>query len=324
MIETSSFIYQSILNGDHTHQVVGRDFKSDDLQEGQTIWQHLDISDPDALNWLNTKAGIEPLICDALCAEETRPRSLKSSNGLMVVLRGVNLNPGQDSEDMVSIRIWVEKNRVLSVRRRNLVAIHDIVDELEMRQGPCNPAEFLTVLIDKLADRIGDFVNDIDDALSHIEDTLADMNASDFHEKLGPLRRKIAVIRRYMSPQRDALDRLNFIESNILDNQHRQRLREESDRVSRYLEDLDLARERSVVLQEAFMTQMAQEQNNRMYALSIISAIFLPLGFLTGLLGINVGGMPGADNPQAFWVFVLGMIVMVGFQFWILKKLKWL
>ena len=77
------------------------------------------------------------------------------------------------------------------------------------------------------------------------------------------------------------------------------------------------------MLQEAFLAQIAQQQNNRMYMLSILSAIFLPLGFLTGLLGINVGGMPGAENGDAFWIFVAMLGVMVCFQFWILRKLKW-
>ncbi len=40
-----------------------------------------------------------------------------------------------------------------------------------------------------------------------------------------------------------------------------------------------------------------------MYLLSVITAIFLPLGFLTGLFGINLGGMPGAEYKWGFWIF---------------------
>ncbi|MFT6724944.1 MAG: zinc transporter, partial [Arenicella sp.] len=128
---------------------------------------------------------------------------------------------------------------------------------------------------------------------------------------------------RYLAPQRDVLDRLKHIDSTIFSERDQQRLRDESDRVTRYLEDLDLARERAVVLQEAFLAQIAQQQNARMYVISILSAIFLPLGFLTGLLGINIGGIPGAANPNAFWVFVVVLVVIVGFQFWVFRKLKW-
>jgi zinc transporter len=323
MTRTSPFVYQTILNGDHTHENIDG-LIANDLSENQTLWQHLDLNESAALDWLNNKSGLEPLILDALCAEETRPRSFKAANGLLVVLRGLNTNPGHNPEDMVSVRMWIEKNRILTVRRRTILSVQDIVQDLDKGLGPRNAPEFLTELIDKMANRVGDFVGGIEDDLSDLEEKADTIGAQEFRSVLGSLRRQIAVVRRYMSPQRDALDRLNFVESNVLSDRDRQCLREESDRVSRYLEDLDLARERAVVLQEAFMTQIAQQQNNRMYVLSIISIIFLPLGFLTGLLGINIGGIPGAQHPQAFWFFVTGLIVIVGFQFWLLRKFKWL
>jgi zinc transporter len=323
MTERDIFIYQTVLKGDHTHEIVEGQAQGD-LADNQTLWQHLDLNEPLTLNWLHDDAGLEPSILDALCAEETRPRSFKAKDGLLVVLRGVNTNPGHNAEDMVSIRVWIEKNRILSVRRRPIMSIQDIMHDLDEGQGPRNAAEFLTELIDKMANRVGDFVGSIDDELSETEENIEAMDAKEFRSRLGSLRRQIAVVRRYMAPQRDALDRLNHVESSVLADRDRQRLREESDRVSRYLEDLDLARERAVVLQDAFMTQIAQQQNNRMYALSILSAIFLPLGFLTGLLGINIGGMPGAENPNAFWIFAVGLTMIVGFQFWLLRKFKWL
>ena len=316
------FIHRIVLNGDHTHTVVDKP-KMPDLVEGQTSWWHMDLSEPSALDWLSHSANLDPLVLDALTAEETRPRSFWAKDGLFLVLRGVNMNPGHDAEDMVTVRLWMQKDRILSVRRRPILSVQDIVADLAASRGPRNTAEFLTELIDKMANRIGDFVNGIEDELSDCEENLESIAAKDLRARLGSLRRQIAVVRRYMAPQRDALDRLNHIETDILSARDRQRLREESDRISRYLEDLDLARERGVVLQEAFMSQIAQEQNSRMYALSIITAIFLPLGFLTGLLGINVGGMPGADNPLAFWIFVAMLGGIITIQFWLFKKLKW-
>lgn len=322
MSEQAEFVYQTVLNGDQTNSPVDQ-VNPSHFEEGKTVWQHIDLSEPSTRLWLEQDAGLESAVLDVLTAEETRPRSFRVKDGLLVVLRGVNMNPGHNSEDMVSIRLWIEKNRILSVRRRPIMSAQDIRHDLENGQGPRNSGEFLTELIDKMANRIGDFVNGLEDELSDAEERLEVMEPKELRAMLGSVRRQIAAVRRYMAPQRDALDRLNHVETTILDERDRQRLREESDRVSRYLEDLDLARERAVVLQEAFMTQIAQQQNSRMYALSIVTAIFLPLGFLTGLLGINIGGMPGAENPSAFWIFVAGLTVIIGFQIWILKKLKW-
>ena len=63
--------------------------------------------------------------------------------------------------------------------------------------------------------------------------------------------------------------------------------------------------------------------NTRMYVLSVVAAIFLPLGFLTGLLGINVGGIPGTENPWAFLIFSLLIVGILVVQMLWLKYKKW-
>jgi zinc transporter len=83
--------------------------------------------------------------------------------------------------------------------------------------------------------------------------------------------------------------------------------------MTRVLEDLDLARERAMVAHEEFVARVAQEQNSRVYLLSIVAAIFLPLSFLTGLFGMNVAGLPGLEDPSAFLVvtgIMLGLAVI--------------
>lgn len=317
-------VYHYLFNGDRTARKLSSGESIDTIGEHQTHWQHVDLQQPGLDQWLADSAGIETLVHQALSAEETRPRSFAAANGLLVVLRGVNTNPGQDAEDMVSIRLWIEKNRIISVRRRQLLSVSDIVQNIELNLGPRSSGEFLTILVENLANRIGDFVNRIEDDLGQAEDELETMHPSDLRAVLGSLRRQIAVVRRFLAPQRDALDRLNHIETDILHARDKQRLREESDRVSRYLEDLDLARERAVVLQEAFLSQLAQQQNSRMYVLSVVAAIFLPLTFVTGLLGMNVGGLPGIDNPQGFalasvvmLVATVGLIILFKWRKWI-------
>jgi len=225
---------------------------------------------------------------------------------------------------MVSIRVWIENNRIITAQVRPLLAIAELVVSLESGNGPSSPGTFLTSLVENLADKIGDFVNTIEDDMGSAEDSLESDSPNVLREKLGTLRKQIASVRRFLAPQRDALDRLNHLQSEVLSNHDRQRLREESDRISRYLEDLDLARERAIVLQEAFLSQLAQEQNTRMYVLSMITAIFLPLTFVTGLLGMNVGGLPGIDNPASFAIALAIMTVSTLLIFLFFKWKKWI
>ena len=71
------------------------------------MWLHLDYSSPELAHWVREESGVPAVIAEALLARETRPRSLVLGDGLLVILRGVNQNPGADPEDMVSVRIRV-------------------------------------------------------------------------------------------------------------------------------------------------------------------------------------------------------------------------
>ena len=165
------FLHQYYLNGDKTSIQLDRDKAAAPALDGASLWQHLDLNQVESKEWLRNDANIDKLTFQALSAEETRPRSFAAHGGLLVVLRGVNHNPGEDAEDMVSIRVWVEKDRILSARVRKMLAIQDIVDTMNDNTGPRSPGEFLTNLIESLANRIGDFVNRLEDELGEIEDT---------------------------------------------------------------------------------------------------------------------------------------------------------
>lgn len=273
------------------------------------LWVHVDVNAKAAYEWLTAETSIDNVIVDALVVDETRPRSLPGENGTLIVLRGINLNPGQDPEDMVSIRIWLESDRIISSRRRKLLSIQDIIDSLVAGDGPRSTGEFLVDLIARMADRIGDFVNQIEDELMAAEENPDALPIEERRRSLSTVRRQLAAVRRFLGPQRDALDRMYRHPAPWLSDSDVNLLREETERYTRYLEDLDLARERSVLLQEEFLAVVAQEQNSRMYVLSVVAAIFLPLTFITGLLGMNVGGLPGVDSSSGFFASVFVMIV---------------
>ena len=131
-------------------------------------------------------------------------------------------------------------------------------------------------------------------------------------------------IRRYLAPQRDMLSRLAIEPTPLLSDRDRMHLRETADELTRQVEELDLLRERAALIQEQ-MSAMASEQMNRtMYVLSLVAAIFLPLGLVTGLLGVNVGGIPGSESPWAFAGLCALMVVLAVLEFLLFRKMRWL
>ncbi len=319
---TPNFLFSCPLDGPRRGEDLDfatiRRWKADDGK----LWLHIDVRDQASRDWLADESGLPDEVVDTLLAEETRPRSHVIGNGALLVLRGVNTNPGQDPEDMVSVRVWIDRDRVVSSRRRRLLSVIDVHDAIRAGDGPETPGEFLAAVIERLADRIGDFVDSIEDRIDETENAIETESAAATRPQLAALRRQIASVRRFLAPQRDALDRLNRHPPACLSATDSQALREEADRITRYLEDLDLARERAIVLQEELLSKVAQEQNSRMYVLSIVAALFLPLTFVTGLLGMNVGGLPGLENASGFLnsVLVMGVAAVALFAFFRWKK----
>jgi zinc transporter len=137
------------------------------------------------------------------------------------------------------------------------------------------------------------------------------------------IRSKAISLRRYIAPQRDVL--IHILGTNLgwIKQSHQRALHESYDIITRHLEDLESVRERSILVKDELSNMLNEKLNKNMYVLSVISAIFLPLTFLTGLLGINVAGIPGAENPQAFGIFCTLLFGLVVAQYFIFKKLKW-
>ena len=318
------FLHRCVLDGKGGAVEIDPGSLSEWTGDDGTLWLHLDVNDDASRTWIEKSGGLESIVVDALLAGETRPRSFSTDQGLLVVLRGVNTNPGQDPEDMVSIRVWIERHRIVSTRRRRLLSVTDLREMLDKGVGPKSPGGFLTGLIDKLANRIGDFIDDIEERVGEAEDKMTTQGQTQFRQLISTLRQQIATVRRFLAPQRDALDRLYRQPGDWLTEAEIRDIRDEADRITRYLEDLDLARERTMVLREEFLGQLAQEQNSRMYVLSVVAAVFLPLTFITGLLGMNVGGLPGLESPRGFWASIVIMVLAAAGLLAYFRARKWL
>lgn len=292
--------------------------------ENGILWTHLEYSNPFVQDWLLNGSGLDIVTAEALHAEETRPRSMRTVDGLLLTLRGINPHPDSPSEDMVSIRLWSDGKRIISTRRRRLQTANQIRKAIDTCKGPHNASEFIESLTDIMVEGIVEVIDKQSAEVDDLEEQVLTMASHELRPKIAQLRRRSIGLHRFLSPQREAIARLFNEKLDWLSEIDRMRLRESADRMTRIIEDLDLTRERAVVVQEELMSLQSEKMDRTMYVLSMVSAVFLPLGFLTGLLGINVGGIPGAEDHDSFWIFCIALVVIVGLQIWFFKRKKWM
>jgi len=285
------------------------------------LWIHLAIDAAATADWLRQESGLDPQVVEGLLEKGTRPHVATFGEGVLVFLRGVNLNPGADPEDMVSIRVWIEATRVISVRCHCLAAVSDLREAIALEKGPRTSGEFLVQLADKLTDRMGPVIDGLEEGVDDLEEQMLSCTTAEHRNRLGELRRQAIALRRYLSPQREALSRLSQDAAALLSESEQRELRDVGNGVQRYVEALDAARERAAVIHEEVGHALAEQTNRTIYLLSIVTTLFLPLGLITGLLGINVGGIPGAEEPRAFVAVIAVLAVLVGVQVAVLRRL---
>lgn len=294
-------------------------------QPGQgNLWLHLDFTTKTTKKWLRTSSGLDKLTVKALVAEDVRPRYVAHSNSLYMSLRGVNLNPGQDPEDMVSIRLWMDKSRIITTRRRMLLSVNDLREAIEAGRGPKSTGEFLAMLNNRLINRMADVIDQLNDDADLLESELLTAESRQLRPQISELRRQAVQIRRYIYPQREALYQLQIEQPPFMATEEHIYFREATDRMMRYIEDLDTARERASIAQEELSSRLSEQMDARMYLLSIVAVIFLPLTFITGLLGINVGGIPGANHDWGFLLVCGIMFVVLVVTLFFLRIKHWM
>ncbi len=138
---------------------------------------------------------------DALLAKGTRPRAMAVIDGLMVFLRGVNLNPGEDPIDMVSIRMFFEHQRINTVRRLPMMAVRDIRQALDAGTGPKVAGDFLVAIAARLTDRVGPKLTELFDELGRLEAEIDADTGRASRTRLAAIRRDTITLHRYLAPQ---------------------------------------------------------------------------------------------------------------------------
>jgi zinc transporter len=171
---------------------------------------------------------------------------------------------------------------------------------------------------------MGPVIEELEDRVDVLEDQVLEAQSAELRSQLADLRRENILLRRYLAPQREVLSRLAMSRFSWLDERQKAEMREVADRAIRYLEDLDAARERAAVTQEELSNRLTDQMNKNMYVLTVVASVLLPPSLITGLFGINVGGMPGIESTLGFLIVSLSIIAIAIVEVIVFRRLKWI
>jgi zinc transporter len=286
------------------------------------LWVHLDHVQA-IPEWLKEHHAIDGAVLESLRAEVRRPRvEVVHHENLVIVFRTVNVEVAPTADLTQTMRVWASPTRVLTMSEGHSDVFEDCAQQIESGRGPKTVPEFLVRLMDNVVKRAELTVLQIDADLTDIEMDQEKGTALQA-DRPRAIRRRATQLRRAMAPYREVLVQLNHLRMQWLREHVQDAWGPMVEDGAQVVEEVDGILDRARLVQEGISDRLAGQLNQRIYVLTLISGIMLPLTFLTGLLGVNLGGIPGANNPWAFALFC-GMLGIIGIcQYFLFRRLRW-
>ncbi len=278
---------------------------------------------PEFKVWLKKELG--DFHADLIAVPSTRTRCTILDDRALVVLRVAR--PGAEPEDVGRqlLSLWMEKGRVIISSELNIVDFLGISQWQQTHHAPVSPADLVARLALRAADRIEPLTERLGDSLDTIEEMLMlNRGTADTRSRLAHLRRTLINMRRLIWPQRDVLTTLEIEELSFFTARDRVRLREAAARTARLGDEMQTLSERAVLVHEQLLDTRAEQMNQTMLLLAAATVVLMPLTVISGILGMNVEGIPFHDSPFAFWIVTGGLCVLGVVIFLFMRKQKWL
>ena len=292
-------------------------------RNGGLIWLQLDGREDAARNWIRDQEDVPHIAREAMLAQETRPRATLIGGGTLINLRGLGTTPDDDPDALVSTRFWADRGRVISVSFRTPKALAIVIDRFHAGEI-VDPGDLLSRFAETTSDLLDPDVAELGDTIDDCEVAVDSASVLATRRRVTEVRSQAISYRRFVAPQRQALERLAAADLDWLDEDDRMHLREAADRAARMTEELEAIRERAALIHEELTDRRAEVVDTRALLISIVALIFLPLTFVTGLLGMNVEGIPYAKEPWAFWgVTGACLAIAIGVLGWFVRA-QWI
>ena len=291
---------------------------------GDVTWVDIDVSDEAGTNWLSTQSGLTEEVKSQLLhpGKFTRRESLEQ--GLLVSICTINPTSAAEGDELITLGLFLEQNRVISVRSRKIAAIEEARSHVKAGTGPRTPLEFLAVAIFCVKKRLEPMITQLSEETAELEASVLGDNVDPRGETLNALRREVFRVSRYLYQFQTLLELIVSDPTINTSDKERRALDGATELLARYLNSLENCRERTMLLHDLIEGRVSRSMAQATYNLTIVATVFLPLTFVTGLLGMNVSGIPEEHTPWGFWI-VVGTLVVVAIASWgWLRWKRWL
>lgn len=286
------------------------------LPDGCFLWLHINLNHARAERWVQDHFSVDDDFFDEIHSASPRTRLAQQNDALLAVLNDVTFSKEERNTQNATLWIWCRPQVMVSARYRPVGMIERMHQQID-RLCFSAPDAMLLWLLGEQEAQLEQVVRRSSQAVDAIEERLLSAAIKANRSKLGHLRRMLLRVQRLLAPEPAALFRLLNRPPNWLNREPLSELRIFTEEFSVALNDLASLMERIRLLQEEIAARLMEQSNRTLFLLTSITVLALPINIVAGFFGMNVGGIPLANNPHGFLLLVLVVLVFTLVAGWL-------
>eukprot|EP00188_Purpureofilum_apyrenoidigerum_P001988 Plantae.Rhodophyta-Purpureofilum_apyrenoidigerum.ctg21674.p1 GENE.Plantae.Rhodophyta-Purpureofilum_apyrenoidigerum.ctg21674~~Plantae.Rhodophyta-Purpureofilum_apyrenoidigerum.ctg21674.p1 ORF type:complete len:479 (+),score=95.46 Plantae.Rhodophyta-Purpureofilum_apyrenoidigerum.ctg21674:216-1652(+) len=300
-----------------------------------TLWIHVEGSPQSALRFLGENFNMHPLAQEDVYNTPQRPKLDQYDDMLLVITHSPELleENGEGYElalNQVSILVLRPWNILVTFNERNSSikenwvqrVLERIRNNIEDVLGK-DMSHLLYAVLDSVTDRYFPLLEFYGDRMEELEGALIDDPDPELIKGITRLKRDLLLIRRTVWPMRECTSRLMVQPDDLVKKATKMYLRDLQDHLVQVVDILETYRDVSMSLLDLYLSATNNKMQEVMKTLTIISTIFIPLTFITGVYGMNFEYMPELSWPFSYLVFWIIVVLIISSQLYYFHRLGW-
>lgn len=285
------------------------------------------IHDPELIEKIGRNFEIHPLVLEDIMDVQQRPKFEEYENGFYITFRNYRFDI--DSRKIIpeQISVFGGSHFVFSFQEDEEELFTEVVARLESARGKIRSRStdyLIYALLDRTVDGYFFVLDQIGEVIEDLEEEILSDVTRETKAKIHDLKRELLVLRRSISPLREAI--ANFIKSDSLF------IAETTDVFLRDLYDhciqafdlLETSRDNLTSLQDLYISELSFKSNAIMQVLTIVATIFIPLTFLVGVYGMNFDHLPELHFRYSYYILWGIMVVIAIIMLSYFRRKRWL
>ncbi len=298
------------------------------VSNGNVNWINVcGLHEVDRIGRLGENFGLHPLLQEDILDTRQRPKVEEYEDHLALFLKMISLDESGKYLTVEPVSILLGKGWVVSFQEVEGDVFDGLRERIRTKKGAIKKygADYLFYrLLDTIVDNYSLAAENYSVVLEQLEEKILKSAGKEILQEIKNLGKSLIQFKRFVTPLRDAISNLIRENYDLIDPNTKKYLRDVQEHILQVSESIDAQKDTLSSIRDLYMSEISFKMNRVMQVLTIISTIFIPLTFLSGIYGMNFPYMPELQYKYGYFVLLGTMFTVTLIMIFYFRRKKWL